>query len=72
VRRNSKIFFNELLADLLKEGHKGEFALMRDGKVVAFLPTSRAGLIKGSEMFAGKPFSVQEITDEHVYLGTIA
>jgi hypothetical protein len=50
-------------------GHRGQFALMRHGELVAFHPTQADALASGRAAFADRLFSVQEVTDRPVDLG---
>lgn len=60
--------FQRQLAHLLP-AHEDEFALMRDGEIVAFLPTASAALRGGHERFQDEYFSVQEVTTRPIDLG---
>jgi hypothetical protein len=52
--------FMQLLPQLLQD-HEGQFALMRDGNVVAYHTSSRAALLAGRRQFSDDLFSVQQI-----------
>ncbi len=63
--------FQRQLARLLPD-HEDEFALMRDGEVVALLPTATAALRDGYERFNDEYFSVQEVTTRPIDLGVFS
>ncbi|MDA7983079.1 MAG: hypothetical protein MPJ79_02990 [Alphaproteobacteria bacterium] len=71
VDDNARVFFDELLDDLIAGGHKGKSALMRGGKVVEILDNYRVAKARGMELFPGidEHFSIQEITDEPLCMG---
>ena len=71
VDDNARVFFDELLDGLIADGHKGKSALMRDGKVVEIHDNYRAAKARGIELFPDAPFSIQEITDEPLDMGTL-
>jgi hypothetical protein len=52
--------FMQLLPGLLPE-HEGQFALMREGKVIAYHTTSRDAVIAGRRQFGDDLFSVQQV-----------
>jgi len=68
VRLNYAAFVKLLPALLLS--HPGEFALMRDGLVVDFFDTATDAVIAGRRLFTDKLFSVQQVTDEVIGLGS--
>ena len=72
VRANADIFYDKLLPELLAQGHKGEYAVMRDRKVVEIVDSPYAANIRERELFgeSGEPSSVQRISDEPVFIGT--
>ena len=49
--------------------HRGEFALMNNGKVLSYFPSEADALAAGRRMFDDGVFSVQEVTDRPVDLG---
>jgi hypothetical protein len=67
VDRNYAAFM-ELLDSVLAE-HRNELALMRDGKIVGYFDTPRDLLVAASELFPDGIFSIQEVTDEPIFLG---
>ena len=67
VDRNYEAFVG-MLDSILAE-HRDELALMRDGKIVGFFDTPRQALEAASEQFADGVFSIQEVTDEPIFLG---
>jgi hypothetical protein len=60
--------FMRMLGRLLPE-HRDEYALMRDGKIIAFFEKPGDANRAGVEMFADGIFSIQEVTDEPIDLG---
>ena len=49
--------------------HRGQFALMRHGKIVDYFERPGAANIAGCERFDDGVFSIQEVTDEPIDLG---
>jgi len=49
--------------------HRGEFALIREGKVLGLFATEDEAVARGESDFPDDWFSVQEITDRRVDLG---
>ncbi|MDA8001338.1 MAG: hypothetical protein MPK07_01105 [Alphaproteobacteria bacterium] len=73
VDANIKVFREELLDDLLAQGHERKFALMRGGKVVKIMDDFHEAVLEGKRRFYPyEPFSVQKITDKPENLGTLA
>lgn len=60
--------FKAVLPKLLQR-NRGRFAIVRDGEVKDLFDTSRDAFIFGWRQFKDDCFSIQEITDEPVYLG---
>jgi hypothetical protein len=60
--------FKAALPELIKK-HKGRFAIIRDANVLDAFDTSRDAFVCGWRLFGDDLFSVQEVTDEPVYLG---
>ena len=67
VERNYESFKERLPALMKTDANR--FALMRDGKIIACFDTNRDALEASRALFAGEPFSIQEITDRPVDLG---
>ena len=67
VDRNFDVF-EAALPDLLGS-HRGEFALIRRGKLISFHQSESDALSKGRSHFGDGLFSVQEVTDRPVDLG---
>jgi hypothetical protein len=67
VDRNYDVFMR-MLRSLLPE-HRDEYALMRDGKIVAFFVKPGDAYRTGVDNFADGIFSIQEVTDEPIDLG---
>jgi hypothetical protein len=67
VDRNYDVFMR-MLADLLP-GHRDEYALMRDGKIIGFYAKPGDANRAGVETFPDQIFSIQEVTDEPIDLG---
>lgn len=60
--------FQKRLPELLVS-HMNQYALMSGGKIVGFYSTSRDAMSTAANFLAGKPFSVQRVTDSGVDLG---
>lgn len=60
--------FQRQVAHLLAD-HEDEFAVMRDGEVVAILPTATAALREAHDRFGDGIFSIQEVTTQPIDLG---
>ncbi|MEM8825526.1 MAG: hypothetical protein AAGD40_01175 [Pseudomonadota bacterium] len=67
VDRNYEAFI-AMLPDLLSD-HRGEYALMKDRKIVSYNASSWEALKEGKARFGKKPFSVQEVDDEPIDMG---
>ena len=67
VDRNYDAFMR-MLGSILKE-HRDEYALMRDGEIVAFFVKPGDAHRAGVERYADGIFSIQEVTDEPIDLG---
>jgi hypothetical protein len=52
--------FVRLLPELLPD-HEGQYALMRDGRVVRYFASPRGALLAGRARFTDDLFSVQEV-----------
>ena len=69
VDRNYQVF-RQTLPRILA-GHRGEIALMHDGMIVAYSDTTADAYAAGRLWFGcDGVFSLQEVTDEPVYLGS--
>ena len=60
--------FVRTLGTILHE-HRGQFALMRHGKIVAYYDRPGAANVVGCERYRDGIFSIQEVTDEPIDLG---
>ncbi len=60
--------FQRVVSQYLPE-HKGEWALMRDGKVVSLYADASTAEGAGIRQYQDELFSIQEVTDEVVDLG---
>ena len=67
VDRNYDVFMR-MLSALLPE-HRDEYALMRDGEIIAFFRKPGEANRAGVEKFSDGIFSIQEVTDEPIDLG---
>lgn len=67
VDRNYDAFMR-MLSDILDE-HRDQFALMRDGKIIAFFDKPGDANRAGVDRFKDRVFSIQEVTDEPIDLG---
>ncbi len=66
---NAEAFF-EMLPSLIEQGYGGKFALMHEGKIEVVFETFADALAAGDRIFSDKPFSIQEITDTPINLGS--
>ncbi|MDE0243332.1 MAG: hypothetical protein OYG31_01300 [Candidatus Kaiserbacteria bacterium] len=64
-------FFKKELPALLKD-HKGEFALIKSQHIEGCFETFERAFFAGKEKFKDNQFSVQEITEESVDLGSMS
>lgn len=60
--------FQKQLPELMKE-HAGQFAVMRDAKVVEFFDSLSDAVKFGHAQFGDANFSVQEVTSQNINLG---
>ena len=67
VDRNYDAFTN-MLSSILEE-HRDKLALMKDGSIVGYFDTPRQALEAASDRFPDGVFSIQEVTDEPIFLG---
>jgi hypothetical protein len=67
VDRNYDAFV-KMLESLLPE-HRDQLALMRDQRIVGFFHTPRELLEAAADRFPDGLFSIQEVTDEPLFLG---
>jgi hypothetical protein len=64
LERELEVFQREL-PQLLRDGHKGKFVLIRDEEVAGVFPTQEEAIRQGYERYGLKePFLTKEITDE--------
>lgn len=64
-------FFQRNLAKFISE-HRGEYALIRDRKIIDFFDDPGKAASLGSSRFADQIFSIQEVTDTPIDLGLYA
>ena len=64
-------FFKEELPELLKE-HKGKFVLIREQNIEGMFETFEQAFLEGKERFSDNLFSIQEVTEESVDLGSVS
>lgn len=66
------VAFKSEVDDYMKD-HKGQYVLMHDRKVVEFFDTHRdaytAGALLFKDLYDGGRYSVQEVTNEPIYVG---
>ena len=62
-RRNYDIFYEKLMPELLEE-HRGEWALLRDGRVMDLYPTMPEARAAGHERFPDRRFSYQQVEEQ--------
>lgn len=67
VSRNYEAF-RAALPGILKD-HRGRYALMRDARIVEYFDTARDAHAAGRRLYAGQPFSIQEVTEDEADLG---
>jgi hypothetical protein len=67
IDRNLEQFL-EQLPSLMAE-HKGEYALLRAGKVVAYFGSAIDAQIAGNRRFHDRLFSIQQVSDVPAELG---
>lgn len=67
VDRNYDAFVRTLSTILPQ--HRGQYALMRHGKIVEFFDRPAAANVAGCERYQDGQFSIQEVTDEPIDLG---
>ena len=67
VDRNYDAFVRSL-ASILPQ-HRGQYALMRHGKIVDYFERPGAANVAGCTQFKDGLFSIQEVTDEPIDLG---
>jgi hypothetical protein len=67
VDRNYDAFVRNLA--LYLASHRGEFALMKDTRVIGFFSKPGDAYREGSKQFDDGIFSIQEVTDEPIDLG---
>jgi hypothetical protein len=60
--------FKAALPELMAH-NRGRYAIVRNGSVLDLFDTSRDAYLCGWRLFDDELFSVQEVTDEPVYLG---
>ncbi|AXJ95253.1 MULTISPECIES: hypothetical protein [unclassified Sphingomonas] len=70
IARNFDVF-QRRLGEYLDQ-HYGEYALLRDGQVVAFFPSAGEADGAGWAQFADGLYSIQQITPEPIELGLYA
>jgi hypothetical protein len=67
VDRNYEAF-EKLLPTMLPR-YRGMHALMKSGKIEAFFETAGDAYTAGVKLYPDHVFSIQEVTDEEIYLG---
>lgn len=60
--------FSRLLPTVLNK-HAGQYALMRDCKIIEYFDTAKDAFLAGKGLYHDNLFSVQEITNSVVNLG---
>ncbi len=60
--------FRRGLATYLRD-HSGEYALMKDGKVIDFFKKVEAAAERAAERFGGTPYSIQQVVEDPIDLG---
>jgi len=60
--------FTQLLPELLLD-HEGQYALMRDGRIIEYFGSPREALLAGRRQFADDLFSVQEVRKSEADFG---
>lgn len=67
LKRNYNAFLGALPAVI--ENHAGEYALMRQGRIVEYFDSARTALLSGRQRYPDELFSVQEVTSAKADLG---
>ena len=52
-------------------GNFGKFAILVDGKIKSFHHTNKEAILKASEIYNGKPYSVMRVDQSPVDLGFV-
>lgn len=60
--------FQSQLAGIIEQ-HRGQFALLRDQKIVEIFDSLRKAIDVAHQKFADGKFSIQEVTDQPIDLG---
>ena len=66
---NNYAVMKKMFSELVDNGHRGRYALMKGGKVVAIFDTSDDAITAGNMQFPDRIFSAQKITREAANLG---
>lgn len=64
-------YFQSIVGSLVKD-HAGEFALLRDRKVIAFFPSAIAAMSEGHHRFQDGIYSIQRVIDRPLDLGFLS
>ena len=67
IDSNFDAFQRQLHASLAT--HRGEYALMREGGIIAFFDRPGDALVSGNQRFSDGIFSIHEVNDEPIDLG---
>jgi ribosomal protein RSM22 (predicted rRNA methylase) len=67
IDSNFDAFQRHLSASLAE--HRGEFALLRHGRIVDYFEGPGAALVAANQRFPDQLFSIQEVSDEPIDLG---
>jgi hypothetical protein len=70
ITRNEAMF-SKILPTLLGE-RQGQYALMRDEKIIGFYPSAMEAQTEGHNRFSDGRFSIQKVTEEVEHLGRYA
>lgn len=67
IEGNFDAFQRQLGASLFS--HRGEYALLRHGKIIAYFSDPGAALVAATTQFPDRLYSIQEVNDEPIDLG---
>ena len=67
IDSNFDAFQRHLSVSLVE--HRGEFALLRHGRVIDYFDRPGAALVAGNQRFPDLLFSIQEVSDEPIDFG---
>ncbi len=69
--RENYTFFKKNLPELIKE-HRDKFLIIRDKKVEDVCDTGEEAIVKAKEKFPDELYSIQQVSEREVDLGSIS